>query len=88
MDWLDYREALGIGFSDPDKVRYFVTIVFNFLESASDFIRSNINQDEYFMFCNTTGTSFVQNMGFIRMGADNLPVFRHLKALFCAGMGF
>ena len=64
MDWLDYREALGIGFSDPDKVRYFVTIVFNFLESASDFIRSNINQDEYFMFCNTTGTSFVQNMGF------------------------
>ena len=34
------------------------------------------------------GGLFVQNMGFIRMGADNLPVFRHLKALFCAAVCF
>lgn len=64
MDWLDYREALGIGFSDRDKVRYFITIVFNFLQSNSGFIRNHINQDEYFIFCNTTGTSFVQDMEF------------------------
>ena len=29
MDWLDYREKLGIGFNDEEKVNYFYRKMFN-----------------------------------------------------------
>ncbi len=29
MDYLDYREQLGIGFSDDDRVKYFFTAIRN-----------------------------------------------------------
>lgn len=31
MDWLDYREKLGIGFSDKEKVNFFTTSVINLI---------------------------------------------------------
>ena len=58
MDWLDYREALGIGFSDHEKVKLFIIKILNFLDSEPDGIQSQICQDEYFEFCNMTGTIF------------------------------
>lgn len=60
MDWLDYRDALGIGFSDYDKVEFFMTKMFNFIDDDSDNTRCQINEDEYFRFCNTTGSKYLQ----------------------------
>ena len=31
MDWLDYRERLGIGFDDDQKVDLFIHKIFNIL---------------------------------------------------------
>lgn len=56
MDWIDYREKLGIGFSDRNKVEYFMTKMFNLLDGLGDEMRVQINEEEYFTFCNVTGT--------------------------------
>lgn len=55
MDWIDYREKLGIGFSDRDKVEYFMTKIFNLLGDGGDEMRLQIDEDEYSDFCDVTG---------------------------------
>ena len=58
MDWLDYRENLGIGFDDEQKVDLFIHKIFNILSLISDSeeSRMQISNDEYYRFCNMTGT--------------------------------
>lgn len=58
MDWLDYREKLGIGFDDEQKVDLFIHKIFNILRLISDSeeSRMQISNDEYYRFCNMTGT--------------------------------
>lgn len=56
MDWLDYREALGIGFSDHEKSKYFLNKILNALNPFYSFVTNQINEDEYITFCNMTGT--------------------------------
>lgn len=56
MDWIDYREKLGIGFSDRNKVEYFMNKIFNLLDGGGDEMRLQIDENEYFNFCNITGT--------------------------------
>ena len=56
MDWLDYREKLGIGFCDKDRFRYFLSKMKNELEGIkiySDFF--GISLSEYKSFCDITG---------------------------------
>lgn len=60
MDWLDYREKLGIGFNDSDRAQHFMIKIFNVLEGFSNNLYSQISDDEYFNFCNMTGTSMQQ----------------------------
>lgn len=58
MKWLDYREKLGIGFSDERKVQYFVVKIFNFLNALSENYQSGcITTKEYLDFCNMVGVS-------------------------------
>lgn len=56
MDWMDYREKLGIGFSDQNKAIFFMTNMFNILEQDSGKMYTQIDDNEYFSFCNMTGT--------------------------------
>lgn len=57
MDWLDYREKLGIGFHDSEKVSFFMVKAFNLLDSLNgDYMYTQISETEYFDFCDTTGT--------------------------------
>ena len=58
MDWLDYRERLGIGFDDEQKVGLFINKVFNELNliANEEESRMQICNDEYYRFCNMTGT--------------------------------
>ena len=52
MNWLDYREKLGIGFSDERKVSYFTVKMFNFLNSLTeDYGSGCISSKEYAYFC-------------------------------------
>ena len=54
MDWLDYREKLGIGFCDKEKIELFFRRLSNTLELFIDDI--NITVREYYRFCNETGS--------------------------------
>ena len=67
MEWIDYREKLGIGFWDEKKAKYFMAQLLNSLE---DFLRSRtegkdlyeifdfdaVSEAEYHSFCKMTGT--------------------------------
>lgn len=62
MNWLDYREKLQIGFDDQKKVKYFITKIFNLLENCIDCSYVQIDQEEYFKFCNTSGITMTQGL--------------------------
>ena len=50
MDWIDYREKLGIGFADHDKVEYFMVKIFNLLDDVAGefaFVTSTITEGKY-----------------------------------------
>lgn len=56
MDFLDYREKLGIGCYDGEKFTFFLTKIFNFLNGISEYTYSGcVTSSEYFSFCNLTG---------------------------------
>lgn len=54
MDWLDYREKLGIGFCDREKFQFLKIYIGNFLNSITE----RISFSNYFDFCTMTGTVF------------------------------
>lgn len=59
MDFLDYREKLGIGYCDKDKFSFFLTKMFNVLKEISEYTYSGcVTSDEYFSFCNLTGSRY------------------------------
>ncbi len=62
MNWIDYREKLGIGFNDEEKVKYFMRKIFNCLYTIKDRMNVEMNFQEYFTFCNMTGTPIEQNV--------------------------
>ncbi len=66
MDWLDYREKLGIGFNEQGKVKYFMIKIFNILDALEDMYQQ-ISYSEYVQFCSVTGT----NMEYSELYSDN-----------------
>lgn len=56
MDWLDYREKLGIGFNDSEKTSHFIIKIFNILDDLTYEMDDQVGEDEYYAFCNMTGT--------------------------------
>lgn len=72
MDFIDYREKLGIGFCDENKFDYFKVKVFNYLNSFLD----DIDYMEYFSFCDLVGLQVDFKMYF----EDNDQSNNRLKA--------
>ena len=60
MNWLDYREQLSIGFNDEQKVQYFLVKIINTLKHIEPDMLIQIDEKEYYKFCNTTGTPMKQ----------------------------
>ena len=59
MDFLDYREKLGIGFCDTEKFKYFVQKINNALSTIiDDYTSGCVDLSEFYSFCNLTGTLF------------------------------
>ena len=56
MDWLDYREKLGIGLNDEHKAEIFFIKLRNWFVITREDIK--INKRDYFVFCNMTGTPY------------------------------
>ena len=56
MNFLDYRKSLGIAINDESKKQYFFTKIFNVLYDICDNDGIMLEDEEYFGFCNATGT--------------------------------
>ena len=56
MDWLDYREKLGIGFDDKEKKEFFYAILFNLFDTITAQSDGHMSIGEYFTFCRSTGS--------------------------------
>lgn len=54
MDWLEYREKLGIGFHDEKRKNLFFTQLFNYLSDT----KLVVSNTEHLMFCNTVGLTY------------------------------
>ncbi len=57
MDFIDYREKLGIGFDDTQKKEFFYTILFNALDTIITENSGQLSIGEYCTFCRTTGST-------------------------------
>lgn len=56
MDWIDYREKLGIGFDDKEKSRLFYSRMSNILDELENDYDIRVTAPEYRNFCMDTGT--------------------------------
>lgn len=54
MDFIDYREKLGIGFDNRELENMFFNRIFNVLDDLDD-MNNQISKNEYFDFCRHTG---------------------------------
>lgn len=54
MDFIDYREKLGIGFDNKDLENIFFNRFFNILDGLTP-LNNQISPNEYFSFCNAIG---------------------------------
>ena len=86
MDWLDYREKLGIGFNDKGKVKYFYNKISNVLRDLHGRGVCILTAGEYIKFCNMTGTvmnmSGVDGVYFVDEFGEIVEVlFNHMKSL-------
>lgn len=58
MDYLDYREQLGLGFNDEARVKYFFTSIRNCLNLlCSKEYNYHVSRSEYMEYCNKAGVS-------------------------------
>lgn len=65
MNWLDYREKLGVGFNDEGKFSYFLQRSLNYLRYSK-----SVNTLEYFTFCDITGSQINRNLEGEYRGSD------------------
>ncbi len=56
MKWIDYRDKLGIGFSDSDKAKILANNVATFIKNSA--FNSTYTTDDYYSFCLMTGTLY------------------------------
>lgn len=56
MDWLDYREKLGIGLDDKEASKFFIINMFSFLNELEYDYKNQYDKKEYGNFCLMTGT--------------------------------
>ena len=60
MNWLDYREQLGIGFNDEQKTQHFLNKIINKLKYIKSDMMIQINEKEYYEFCSMIGIPMKQ----------------------------
>lgn len=70
MNWIDYREKLGIGFSDTGKAKLLSNKVAIFIGNGK--LNENYSDNDYYRFCLMTGISY----------SYSYPVTSRLEMLF------
>ncbi|MBR2883397.1 MAG: hypothetical protein IKB93_01270 [Clostridia bacterium] len=83
MDWLDYREKLGIGFDDEEKKEFFYAILFNLFDTITAQSDGHMSIGEYFTFCRSTGsridTTLLRDYCSIERFRDSIRIIKEKK---------
>lgn len=58
MNWLDYREKLGIGFNDMQKASLFIANILTTCRKIRNEYNDIVADEEYFDFCTMTGAEY------------------------------
>ncbi len=86
MDWIDYREKLGIGFNDAEKTRVLYTRISNVFNSLISSGEVSITVDEYFNFCDETASRLEVSLMDYHRGTerfrDCIHIIRDHESLF------
>ncbi len=61
MNFVDYRERLGLGFDDMNKYSFFKSFMLNVLVFQENHYPPVYTGNEYFLFCLSVGKQFVEN---------------------------
>ena len=77
MDWLDYREKLGIGFDDKKTTQFFLINMFNFLNELENDHKNQYDINEYSNFCLMTGTQITSHFSYDNYNTLVLNVMRN-----------
>ena len=77
MDWLDYREKLGIGFCDEEKFKYFKTKMFNELNINDRIAKHNDAVDAKMLEFLLYQTGILIRMGLSVTLAQETEVLSH-----------
>ena len=92
MDWIDYREKLGIGFNDNAKIKIFYTRISNVLNSLIKSGDISITEDEYFNFCNETASRLEVSLMDYHRGKDRfrdcIHIIREHASLFSDDLSY
>ncbi len=57
LDWLDYREKLGIGFNNENNTNMFTKNIITLLKKVNEDRFEILDEEEYFRFCTMTATA-------------------------------
>ena len=77
MNWLDYREKLGIGFNDKQRASLFITNTLTVCTKVKDENDDVVNEEEYLTFCTMTGTEYEDAYDFLECIIDELSRYQN-----------
>lgn len=76
MRWIDYREKLGVGFSDKEKTKILANKVATFIRNGA--LNSKYTVDDYYRFCLMTGRLYTEpypeTAGLFDLFTENLSI--------------
>ena len=77
LNWLDYREKLGIGFNDIQKASLFIKNILTVCRKLSSEYSNIVNDKEYFDFCTMTGAEYNDDYDFFDNIIDELSTYEN-----------
>lgn len=63
MNYVDYREKLGIGFNDKEKFEYFKSFMLNVVFFPDQSYPPTFSDEEYFLYCLSIGQKYETSYG-------------------------
>ena len=77
MNWLDYREKLGIGFNDMQKTSLFIKNILSTCRKLNSEYDDIITDEEYFEFCTMTGAEYTTDYDYFESVIDELSNYEN-----------
>lgn len=77
MDWLDYREKLGIGFNDAQKASLVITNILSVCNILCNKYNYIIDEEEYLNFCTMIGVEYDEDYDCFESVIDELKNHRN-----------